>query len=281
MKLKIILFPMAIVVTLWIAIGYLKPMVSESIALRQRLEESRAVQADIEQQVETSKQLSSLLEQNGDLKKTVMHYLPDTKEGETLVDSINFLGTQVGVSISGMNFTESPAQKPVVTAPVAPPPSTEVLSLGNSGIVEQPVEPVWPLSPDHTKLELTANGSYQNIKEFLRRVAHTNRYLSFDVVVVEHAPVVASTNAQSTGGDVDLSSDALRIKATIDSIHFPLLTDVRNASVNTDKNVFSAGEDFSQEFETVRKLNNFVAAATAQVPAVTVSGSGKGNPFVK
>lgn len=280
MKLKILLFPLSVVVALWISIGHIKPMISQSISLRDQLAKHEEEKALIEQRVSKSNQLASLLEQNSDLKQATMHYLPDIKEGETLVDSLNYLGNQVGVVVLGMNFTETQASAPIVIAPVAPPPSAEVLSIGNSGVVERPVEPVQPLAPHVLTVEANGNGSYQSIKNFLYRLSHTNRHVVFKGITIEHLqPVAGAPGAQA--GAVDLRTDSLKAKITLDAIHFPLLADVRNASINPDVDVFAANESFDDNFETVRKMNSYVAAASAQVPTVTVSGAGKGNPFVQ
>lgn len=281
MKFKIILFPFAVVMSLWIAIGYIKPGVSQILDLRQQISKQTEEQAMLQQRVDKAGQYAALLSQNKNAEQTILHYLPRTKESESVVDTINFLANQSGVSVLSMNFTDVTAS--VDTAPLAapaPPPSAEVLALGNSGasltLAEQ-AEPVQPVVPRHVVAEVVGGGSYQSVKGFLDRLSHTNRFLDFDGVSIVHAAKNSGGGSTAPTTEVDLSSDILQVTAKVDFMYFPEITDIRNGSSDPASDVFAGALDL----DTAKKVDEAATMAAAQVPSVTVSGSGKGNPFIK
>lgn len=277
MKLKILFFPLAIIIALWVSIGYIKPGIAEIMALRGAAADLTAKQEVLQQRVDNVARLSSQLSQNATLEASALHYLPQTKEADVITDSINFIASQTGVQVVSMGFTEEALVADLVVAEQQAPASAEVLPQDfGSDVAVVPAEPaVVPVAPQYVTVKFEGNGSYQNIKDFLYRLSHVNRFHNFQGITIDHAQV------QAAGTDTSKTalSDVLKVDTTLKFEFFPKLNDIRNASADPNKDALLVGAELNTD--PVQSMEEFVNTASAKVPAIDGSGGGKANPFVK
>jgi len=175
MRLKILVVPFSILVSLILVIGYIKPDITvlqdKRVLLETKKEQSTWI-ATLLGNVDT---LTSSLNGQPESESLVKTYLPKTMDQDRTIDMFNYLASQSGVFVSDMNMKEvvlesvredailTPAQAPLVT--------------GVEGGVT-PVAPVVSLKPkvQAYMAEVEVKGSYEGIKGFFDRVSHMNRY---------------------------------------------------------------------------------------------------------
>jgi len=269
MRLKIIFFPFALLLSLIIGILYIQPEISHVMSLYAEKQALDQKESNLQTSADNVAPLAQTLDTGASSERSVLNrYFPQQADGEVIVDSLGLLASQSGIALDSL--TSQSADVPVATAPPvteAPAPSAALdPNISLAAPAQETAAP--PVMIRTLVVNATGKGSYQGIKDFLRKVAYTNRFNAITKVSI--------AQASTTGG----SADTLGFGAEIAFSFLPKVTDFRNASADaTAPSVFS-----KQTVDTtgVKSLTDFLARGSSIVPEmVPVDGTGRANPFAK
>jgi hypothetical protein len=280
MRLKIFFFPLAIVVSLVIGIIDIQPEVMRAMRLAAERQVVSQTEADAQTRADNVAALAQALSSRATLERSVVErYFPQQPENDIVVDMVNFLATQSGVTLTGIEsqkITESAAVVETVTSQnqVSAAVDPTVLLGGGQAVPEEVVPPVTIRA---LEVKVSGKGLYPNVKEFLRHVAYGNRFNSISEVSISQSP---ETPAASASGTTDKpASGTLTFEVTIRFSFMPLVKHYKNASAAGDGSVFLSQ---TLNMKPVQHLNDFLERGASIVPNMTpADGVGRDNPFVK
>ena len=266
MRLKILLFPTALFIAMFGVIGYIIPEVERLFALMAQ-ESSQAQQLlTLQSRVDNSVQLVGALKQHESDQRLVGHYLPVNRDSDVVVDAVNFLAGQSGVTVTAISV-----KPPLPTAATATESSSATTTTAGTPTASAPAEVIPPVVKEQLSTSVGLVGLYPNIKDFLARLEHANRLVNFTKVNVKEVIAQGQDNKGSVSGLLSLNAD-------IDFLVMSPVKNPKNALIDASKDVFASG---TLDTKAVASLNDFMAKAGISVPDIAVSGSGKSNPFIQ
>ena len=165
MRLKILMMPLAILISLIIVIGFVKPKIEVFQEKRVQLDTKKSQVQGMATLLENIKTLTTSLDNESASEQLIDRYLPKELDQERIVDMFNYLAMQSGVLVSGMSMKE-------VIRSVASETS-------ESDVPVDPSLPVVVSSRPKVKAyvgSIEIKGDYVGIKTFLDRVNHMNRF---------------------------------------------------------------------------------------------------------
>lgn len=173
MSLKKLSFPIFMVVTIFLGVFWVRPVVMSVLGKRDEL---AARNADLRAIGMTEQNLDSLFASRESLLGTdagraVYEYLPKSVSQERVVDIFNYYAMQSGAVINKITFEDD---------------SKVAADLANSGLVTEGMQPdssgttaelvpPTPPTPNSFTLRADIQGSYESIGSFLREVSHPGR----------------------------------------------------------------------------------------------------------
>jgi Tfp pilus assembly protein PilO len=260
MRVKILIFPAVLAISITIFIAYIWP---EQVALRQNkssLEQSRSLLNEIQAKKKNIESLKSDLNQNKDKETFIQGYLPLKRSDEDILNGMDYLAVNSGVSIAGLAIEKAPA--PVIAPPApAEVASKEILfptgTASDGTIVTPIVEPQMGV----TRIKANVIGSFENIKTFLEQVYKMEMYNDISNL---------SIAAQAKGEGEQASTGTLSVSV---SIEFGYLSQMQ-INGNYSAPIFSQS---SLDFATYNKLSGLISK---KIPTLEVSGQGRINPFL-
>ena len=184
MRLKILMMPLSILISLVVIIGFVKPEIEIFQEKRVQLDTKNAQAQGMATLLENIKTLTTSLETQSGNERFVSEYLPKDLDQERIVDMFNYLATQSGVLVTSMAIKEV------------------VLSAALDTSDEVALDPSLPIvASSRPKIKayvgnVEVKGDYIGIKTFFDRVNHMNRFhkiLNFSVI----APLDTSEEAAS------------------------------------------------------------------------------------
>jgi Tfp pilus assembly protein PilO len=256
MKLKILLVPVLIVLIIIMAIWVVFPSLQDLNNKKVDLEKATFKLSDIQNKNDKADILSQSLNSNTDKLNTVLTYIPNQEKEEEIISNLNSLASSSGLSVFSM--TVAPVEK--TEEIVAVDASATGAPVDGTGVM--PVEAAKPVISNF-KVNLGVAGSYENIKNFLGKVASLRRFN-----IVAGLKISKNTTVKS---EEQASSNNLQANV---SFNFNYI--VKNNSVmNIDDSVFSgSGFDMSVVDNIQSKMNTIVNG-------LTVGAIGMTNPFIK
>jgi len=176
MKIKILLMPLMLIGSIYMAIWVAKPAYYDTggiVELKAKLENSSARLDDVSKRVDNSKRLRDELNQPTVEQKIVFHYLPDQKLNEDIVASLNALATSNVVSIKSLSFKDV-KDKVVVE-------EFEASSMGDSAELNQSMDSPQYVAPKKTPFktfnaDVVIEGDYEKIRKFIADLAAFKRF---------------------------------------------------------------------------------------------------------
>lgn len=253
MHLKVLLVPSLVIVTLVLAIGFIRPAFAdlgtkqaELEAAAARLEAARVAVGNIDA-------LGASLDSRSDTEAFAKQYLPEKMDQDRPMDALNFLASQSGVTLSDMEFTDVKRVEAVpVDMTLDPAAAAEAAAFA---------EPV----PDTYVVSVTVRGSYENIKAFFTRVSRMDRLHDASSFGIE----VDETRAQNPDGTVaDPTSDLIGTFTA----NFPYFAG-RPAVAVVSAPLFQQAEiDFAPITAAIEK-------SSETIPSLERPQSGRSNPF--
>ena len=266
MKLKLLLVPFFIIMSLVVAIGIVKPEYDNLMLKNRELTQKKTEVERLEGLRSNIDSLTSSLDQNKELEDFMLRFYPAKLDQERVIDAFNFLSAQSGLIVTGMDIKE-------LTAPVVEVDPTLDGSGGPLGTApadgsvnplvasEAPIMPAYtPAKPSYFVAQVKLKGSYDNIKSFFARLYTLDRMHEVKNITVATA---------KKEGDTEVSSDVLEasFEARFDFVDD---TDSKNAmgAAIFGKNAF--------DIDKATKAKEWTATAMANL---TVDKAGRANPF--
>mgnify|MGYP003403654076 CR=1 FL=1 len=170
MRLKILVIPFSILISLILVIGYIKPDITEIQEKKVVLEGKIAQTNNVSTLISRVESLSTDLASRSDDQRFVEAYLPQEMDQERVIDMFNFLAGQSGVLVSIMSMKEI-QPKVVVEETLQVVAGTPVITDGSPVAVPQ----VKPKVKAYSAL-VEVRGEYLNIRDFFNRLSHMNRF---------------------------------------------------------------------------------------------------------
>lgn len=161
MSLKIILLPFSIILTLILGIGYIKPDIGTYQEKQAILQTKKAQVASLDTLVAHVESLETTLAASGESEKLVDTFVPKTMDQERVIDTFNYLASQSGVFVNIMAMSEGKRRSVSTEITVADPAAAALSAKPQVETFAASVE---------------VRGSYEGIKDFFNRLAHTNRF---------------------------------------------------------------------------------------------------------
>ena len=220
MKVKLLLFPLSIVIALAVGVFWIQPEISSALALRTQDADAMARLAQMDQVIANIDALDRNLAENDGDRQFVEMYLPKTGSDDSIIDEVNFLAGESGILLvsTGLKSVSSDIAKAAALQVQAESERAEVASnspgsLLNTGSVASPELVFTKSSPDARLLSIevsvSALGKYDQIKSFADRLYHANHFQKFVSLDITQKPQgQLGSESASTAPDV-LSADMI------------------------------------------------------------------------
>lgn len=220
MKVKLLLFPLSIVIALAVGVFWIQPEISSALALRTQDADAMARLAQMDQVIANIDALDRNLAENDGDRQFVEMYLPKTGSDDSIIDEVNFLAGESGILLvsTGLKSVSSDIAKAAALQVQAESERAEVASnspgsLLNTGLVASPELVFTKSSPDarlrSIEVSVSALGKYDQIKSFADRLYHANHFQKFVSLDITQKPQgQLGSESASTAPDV-LSADMI------------------------------------------------------------------------
>ncbi len=234
MNVKILFFPLSITIALLVSVFYVKPEIATVMADHAIWTEKQNIDENVAQKTQNAIDLGKDLDVNKENEAMVQRYLPDMRDDDRIIDSINFFATQSGVTLASMKIDK-------VAEPAA----------GSVPASDQAMP-----APKALSVTVTAVGTYEGIRDTVARLSHMDRFQDFSTVSLDRA-----TEAQSLG-----QSNVLVGTLAMNFTYLPKVSAQGNPSLP----ILSSN---SFDFGVVQKLKQYVSATVPPMES-SASGSG-------
>jgi Tfp pilus assembly protein PilO len=253
MHLKVLLVPMLVVLILVLAIGFIRPAVSDSQEKQLVLETVSSHLATVESAAGNIDALNTALDGQQEKESFIQHYLPTHMDQDRAIDAINFLAAQSGVVLADIQLASVShvTAQPVMTGD----PDADAAAIVEAEVLADPVEESYIASVD-------VRGSYENIKAFFTHISRMDRFhkvVSFGIRLDDSSVIDPA---------VDPTTDLVgSYKA--DFAYFP----ARSTTTMISAPIFQQSQiDFSPVAAAIER-------ATDSVPMLENPQTGRPNPF--
>lgn len=265
MRLKLLFFPLMLLVSITLVLSFIVPQWEEIKVARKEGDKLAATLADMNQKSRNAGSLLSDIEKNVDRVSYAERYVPKNRSEERIIDSINYLSN--GLILFNINLENVKEETPLVAAGVAADVSGNGDGLSDPSLEATVKTPV----VSYTKGTILLSGSYESIMTFLSNLHNMEMLSSLDSVVISRADSTSQKAAHiSTETAKDASGQTLEAKIAINFASLPMV----NISNGYSHPLFLRSV---YDFSTVDKLRENVATV---MPNLEASGAGKANPFL-
>lgn len=260
MRLKFLFFPIMLIISLSIGIGYIWPEVSEISQMNKNKIDGQEKLLAVQDKQAAIEKLGTQLTNDAGSENLIKSYLPVSKYEEKIISGINFLATDSGVSLVNLSIKDGTDTVEVSTAAVS---NLAVTMTGNiSENISNPTN-VQNLNTDNGKLKnseatLVVTGDYDKIKIFIDQLQKMPVY-----------NVIKSLNIVS---NEDLKQEETQSLTANITVNFGYMSPIKID--NSKMNDFAATIDSS----AISVLKQYVSQKS---PSVESGGdqNGKINPF--
>lgn len=265
MNVKLLLFPLSVTIAIAVLIFYAKPELDIALSNRAAMAEKADFAKTIDTKIQNVQTLDASLNANKDNVDTVMHYFPNTRDDERIVDGVNFSAAQSGLVLTSVKIDKI-ADPTIAATPV----SKEALGAGptiftgNADIATITQKPVVLAVPKSVSVVVAATGSYESIRDTVGRISHMDRFQNFTIVNINRSVAQQALGSKAPIGALD----------ALFTINFTYLPKVK-AQGNFNN---SALNQSTYDFSTVASLKRYISAP---IPAIEVGASGMDNPFLR
>jgi len=258
------MIPFSILFVLVIAIGFIKPDIT-------RLGEQQLAYAMALSQNEARETLYANIEklriELGAKKNDVDfvdNYFPETLDQERVIDAYNFLASQSGVAVALMSVKSLSPEERTERLGLRGIESEPVADTTLNGGVAVPSVPSYQIRPETFVVTVSVRGTYETIRAFLDRVAHTDRtHRTRNFSLFTPVQDVANEEDEAAGvsvltGTFDAEFDYAPIEKNINATSAP---------------IFTKG---SFDLSSIEKVRAWV---TSPAPLLVRPSAGRPNPF--
>lgn len=263
MRIKILIFPAALAVSIAVFIAYVWPQYQTLLNERTNLKTKEKILQETKQKKQNIERLTESLNQNKDKEGFVLAFLPVKRNDEDIINGLNYLATSAGVSLNSITVEKNKNQNVAsVTSGQEATGSKDVL-FATAPASENSAAAYTP-KMQTVKIKASIFGNYENIKTFLEQVYKMEMYNN----LVSYA-ISSSKQSQVEGKPASLSP----VLTAVLEIDFGSLAKIQ-VGADLANPVFSAA---GLNLEAYNKLSGLVSR---NIPAIEVSGQGRANPFL-
>ncbi len=277
MKVRLILFPLAIVIALAVSIFWIQPEISSALSLREQDNAASARLAEMDRVIANIDSLDKALSENSGDRQFVETYLPSKMSDDSIIDEVNFLAGEAGLLLISAQMkpisselAQMAKQQTQTNAEQTEIASNSPGSLVASGASSGPEVVFTASSPDarirSTEVSVSVLGKYDQIKTFADRVYHANHFQKFvSMGISRKVQVQVEPKSSMLAPDVLDATFVVRFGA------LPMTSDSSGIFLDTFKSP-------TFQLAVVQDLRGRVAS---ELPALTVSPTERPNPFLR
>lgn len=263
MKVKILVFPLAISAALYIIIFLAQPEFDRYLSEQSLLEKRQGELMVVEQKVQNSSSLEQDLNAHKDSESFAFKYLPLDSDDDRVVDSVNYLASQSGVAVSSINLEPVAVKEDEIFE--------EGIATSNAIFTDNTTDaadsaPVVPEKPKARSVlaDIEFTGSYEGIRDAINKIAQSDYFQVFHNVSVKQASTAGSSGEATYDNNLTASL----------KVDFSYLPKVKNANQSNNE-IFSQS---SFNFDNIQNVRQMIASP---VPTMELGASGKANPFLR
>jgi Tfp pilus assembly protein PilO len=263
MKIKILLAPAIIVITIVLCIWMVYPAYTDGVngvkEKYQKLKEQTRLSDNLDKQIGNVGKLSASLKANTSRNSVVFGYIPQDKEEEKIIESLNLLAKDSGLSVLNISVFEMKNEVDpnlnIATPAVAP-----ALSGATSDAFTQPIAATI-VTPRKIKTDLVVLGDYGGVKVLVEKIQKMNRFNKFSALEIRTLLKEDQT-----------VSESLSVKMTLEFNYLKELDKL--AEQDIDNPIFSTGAFDMQVIDNISKNKSI------EVKNVLPGQKGTANPFL-
>lgn len=264
MKIKILLAPAMIVITIALCIWVVYPAYMNDIdgvrEKHRKLKEQMRLSDNLDNQIGNVSELSASLKANASQNTALFDYIPENKEEEKIIESLNSLAKDSGLSVLNISVFDLKGEETGLNNVAPAEPTGAILP----GIVPNvPAQPLatTKITPRKIKVDLAVFGDYGGIKILVEKIQKMNRFNKFSALEVK----TLLKEDQSV-------SESLSAKMTLEFNYLKTLTGLTDGDI--DNPIFSIGIFNRQTIDEINKRKNI------EVKDVLPGQKGTANPFL-
>ncbi|HLN18968.1 MAG TPA: hypothetical protein VK255_02240 [Patescibacteria group bacterium] len=203
MKVKILFPPLIIVICIALMVWFVYPAYTNGVdgwkERREQLNTQKNNLIDAQQKADNMSKMIAQLESNKIDKDTIFTYIPDQLKEEEIMDNLNFIATNEGLSVIKLSISPESVMRQE---------NTNVNSMGNlavdsSGVsVGQTAADDLAIKGKNYDVEFSVIGSYDKIKNVLDKVYKLKRYNNIkELKISENKPQVSGKEEAAAPAD--------------------------------------------------------------------------------
>lgn len=277
MKVKLLLFPLSIVIALAVGVFWIQPEISSALALRTQDADAMARLAQMDQVIANIDALDRNLAENDGDRQFVEMYLPKTGSDDSIIDEVNFLAGESGILLvsTGLKSVSSDIAKAAALQVQSEKDRAEVASnspgsLLNTGSAVSPELVFTKSSPDarlrSIEVSVSALGKYDQIKSFADRLYHANHFQKFVSLDIAQKP-----QGQSGPESASVAPDVLSADMNLQFGVLPAMAVSSGVLLDT----------FQSSAFKVSVVQDLRARVTNELPQLDAVPAERPNPFLR
>lgn len=207
MRLKILFFPLMLIICLFVFLSYIRPEIDSLTAANKQKADTQEKINDIGKKEAAAKNLSQKIRETSEYKDVVYNYLPSRKVEEQIIAGINYLASGSQVYLADISIEDAAPQKTAVFNATVSDPNllTEAGEAQNEGML-------------FSKATIKIIGEYEKMQLFfdkLQKMALINNIKSLKIYKEENLSNSASA-ANSNEATSDNKSTSLLAEIVMD-----------------------------------------------------------------
>lgn len=263
MRFKIIFFPLAVLICVWVSIKWIWP---ETVRIGELKKEKIEKQKILDSHIAEKSKIESLkndIDSNKSEESAALRFFPVQKNEENIFNSINYLAANSSVNLDNMSLEDGAAAAPKAAAPVQSMSSSknDLFSPESENFISQN-EVTDPTR--FTNAAIKVSGNYKNIKIFLNQIYSLPIFNKINSVSISKA---------AAGGDAEAGKKApLSMDVNVGFGYKPAVAIKGNSALPYFPNS-------SFDFTYIKKIEN----SNIKVTPIADSGlgsTGRENPFM-
>jgi Tfp pilus assembly protein PilO len=258
MKIKLLLPPLLIVMCIAIMVWFVYPAYtngSDGIKeKRQTLAGEKKKMSEAQEKSNNVSLLMAQLENNKVDRDTILTFVPDNPGEEEIIDNLNFIATNEGLSVINLSIKSAPAASP-----------TEI-GTSEAGVPITDINPVQAsiVKPKEYNVDFSVVGNYEKIKNVFEKIYKLGRFNAAESLNIEQQGTQTGSDKKSVSEDnlvviAQLKFNALKKSSQTISINNP------------------AFAEKSFNLETAQAIRN---KKSVEVLKMNIDQAGRSNPFL-
>lgn len=265
MRLKVLFAPLSFLVAIVISIWYIWPAIQDIQTKGEEIKTSKDALNFTLDKKGNIKALEESLNKNKDKEDFILSFLPLRKNEEKIIDGLNYLATDSGLSVVSIS-TEEEKEAAIQPAPVAAASLESNLSATDaSSVAAESLATSAPKPPAKIKIvnvKISLVGKYNNIKMFLNQI-HKMELFNEVISLSITKPTESASEGEQASGDTLLADVEMK---------FGFLPAIKVAAGESSP-VFSQRDFNFNSYSTIKEM------ITEKIPLLEEGQKGKNNPF--